>query len=91
MSPGGSAAGEQQVRAREGWGDGQAGRLSDGQDGQVGGAAAGQQPVGIGVTGAGQIASTGEAATSGRSPATRASARSARSRGLCLAGMSCGL
>lgn len=87
VSPGGRAAGEQQVRAREGWGVGQEGRLSDGQAGQAGGGAGGQQPVGIAATGAVQTAATGDAKTSGNSPASSPRARNVRARRVCLIGV----
>jgi hypothetical protein len=87
FSPGGRAAGEQQVRAREGCGVGQEGRLSDGQAGQAGGEAGGQHPVGVAATGAGQMAATGDAKTSGIRPARRPRARKVRARRVCLIGV----
>ncbi len=76
-SPGGRAAREQQVAVRDG-AAGAGDRPSLGQAGQAGGLLWGQQPAGIAAAGAGQIASTGDVATRGRSPVASTRARSDR-------------
>ncbi len=91
VSPGGRAAGKQQVRAREGWGAGQDGRLSEGHDGHLGGAVSGQHPAGIAAAGAGRTAPTGAETAACRRPANSPKARTARLGRVCLVGMSHGL
>ena len=77
---------EQQGAVRDG-AAGAGDRPSLGQAGQAGRALWGQQPAGIAAAGAAQIASTGDVATSGRSPVASARARSDRNWNACRRGI----
>lgn len=88
-SPGGSASGETNVRPREG--AGQEDRLSEGHDGQRGGASSPQHRSGIAAAGAGQSASTGGDTAACPRPASSPRTRDARDHRKRLIGIGPGL